>query len=192
MNRLKLGDSGWLAFDRGDLVRVGDRLLVRQIRATFPPGAGYPGLELDFEVMDGVPQCRAVRMKAAEGEREVRTSDLRAIPLTDWVEHFFALTATVITGEDESGVIEGVVTLDEKAVRKTEKVVQQARSAGRRKITDDFLREVADIYRAHIDERPVEAVRLAMAVQYRTAAMYVERARAEGFLPKTSPGKRNA
>jgi hypothetical protein len=57
-------------------------------------------------------------------------------------------------------------------------------------LNDPFLKEVAKIYRAKLDDRPVEAVRTAMAVKYRTAAMYVERARAQDFLPRTTPGKR--
>lgn len=43
-----------------------------------------------------------------------------------------------------------------------------------------------------VDERPVEAVRAAFRSSYRTAATYAQRARAEGQLPPTTAGKRNA
>jgi hypothetical protein len=97
----------------------------------FPPGAGYPGVQLDLEMIDGVPQCRAVRVEAREGDREVRAGDLDLIKIADCVEHFFALTAIVVKGQDgleEVGEMRG----DEESIRRTQRIVQDARSAGRK------------------------------------------------------------
>ena len=44
---------------------------------------------------------------------------------------------------------------------------------------------------AHFD-RPTEAVARSFGVSHRTAARYVQQARAAGHLPKTDPGKKKA
>jgi hypothetical protein len=61
----------------------------------------------------------------------------------------------------------------------------------RKKITPELLRKVAEIYtEAGLrKEKPVKAVQENYKCAYRTAQDYVTYARAEGFLPPTTPGK---
>jgi hypothetical protein len=63
----------------------------------------------------------------------------------------------------------------------------------RNRITADFLRQVAGIYRANFDAAPTQAVARAFRVKQRMAHEYVRRARERGFLPPTTtPGKKRA
>jgi len=77
----------------------------------------------------------------------------------------------------------------EDEIRQAKKGIQHARSAARRTVTDELLRQVAEVYRANLKDRPGEAVRAAFWVHPRTAARYIRAARDKGFLPDTTRGK---
>ena len=62
----------------------------------------------------------------------------------------------------------------------------------RRKITDDMLREIAGVYRDHLDEGPWQAIRDRFGVSESTAGRYVLLARKAGYLPDTTAGKKQA
>ena len=189
--RIEIEGLGWIEYDlMGEEVRVGDRLLPLAADVYFPGAEDQPALRMRLAVVDGVPQCRSLTIESKSGGREVRTLDVRAVALEDWIEKLYSLTATVILEEWPGGGMKtGAVTWGERDLRRTARVIQQARAASRRKITDSFLRDVAKVYRANLDERPVEAVRAAFGGSYRTAAMYVQRARAAELLPPTTRGK---
>jgi hypothetical protein len=74
----------------------------------------------------------------------------------------------------------------------TETLVKAARRVSRRKFTPEFLAEVAEVYRANIDDSPIKAIAARYHVEYRQAAKYVEQARSDGHLPQTTRGKRQA
>jgi hypothetical protein len=114
--------------------------------------------------------------------------DLRAIPLEDWIEDMFGAVAARVISEDD-GVVTAVEEDSPDRLREASKVVQRARSASRQVITDEMLREVARVYRAHANRRPTQAVAQAFGVQHRTAAKYVRRARDLELLPETTAGK---
>lgn len=185
-------EMGWIEYDPvARPVRIGDRLFPPSVDVVFPGAPDQPRLSMHLSVIGGFPQCRTLTIEAKDGVREVRTTDLRAVPIDSWVEQLYGLVASVVVSEGDRETA-SVITSDPAARRQTEKQIQQARTASRRKITNDLLREVAAVYRANVDERPVEAVRAAFGVSYRSAAGYVERARAAGHLPATTPGKRRA
>jgi hypothetical protein len=184
---------GSIGYDMQDAsIRVGDRLLPPKALVEFPGAEGQPALTMELAVVRGVPQCRRVVIESHEGGRDVRTMDLRAVALNDWVEKLYALVATKIV-EEKEGVVTATHSLAEPVVRESMKVIETARKQGRRKLDDpDFLRGVADVYRQNLDDRPVEAVQAAYGGKYRTAADYVQRARKAGLLPPTTPGKKKA
>lgn len=62
----------------------------------------------------------------------------------------------------------------------------------RRVISGELLRRVAQVYRANIDHAPTRAVAETFGVKPRMASGYVQRARAAGYLPKTTQGKKQA
>jgi hypothetical protein len=64
-----------------------------------------------------------------------------------------------------------------------------AARAGRKvKITDALLRELADVYRANVSDKPTEAVAEHFDKGH-TAALYIKRARERGFLGPAIKGK---
>jgi len=189
--RIEIEGLGWIDYDgMGEAVRVGDRLLPSELEVQFPGAQDQPALRMQLAVVNGVPQCRSLTIESKPGAREVRTLDMRAVALEDWIEKLYSLTATVIVEEGPDGdMTTGVRTWDQKELRRTARTIQQARAVSRRKITPAFLADVAKVYRAHVDERPVEAVQATFGGSYRTAAMYVQRARAAKELPPTTQGK---
>jgi len=180
---------GWAEADAGAArVRIGDRLVPRVVAAHFTGADGQPALDLVLEVVNGVPQCRELRLTAIAGRREIKRLDLDAIHLTEWVEDLFALFASRIVSE-EGGVTTSVMRLDDH-VGAADQMRQARRGKSARKLTPDFLAGVADVYRAHLGGAPTQAVASAFGVQGRMASKYVQLARSAGLLPLTTPGKK--
>ena len=133
-------------------------------------------------VRQGVPVCTELSLKADE-TTEVRTKDLSLVRIDDWMEYVTAAcsesagSSFVTVGEPDAGAL---------------KAVRQARKATRRTVTPEKLEKVAQIYREHIADRPVQAVMRTFDLTERTAARYVERCRKEGLLPPTEPGRKKA
>lgn len=188
-------EQGWAEWD-APYVRVGDRAMPERIEVTFPSTADkWPALTMTIEVRNGVPQCTEVAVRAHEDGREVRSVDLKAVRLEDWVEAISAYAAMDVV-EQPDGSLEVTKTfypsgspVGERELRARRDQVRSARAAARRKITDELLELVAATYRANAGDRPVEAVRTAFATSPRTAARYVEMARQRGMLPPTTQGK---
>ncbi len=88
-------DFGWLRAPMTGGHVVGDRYVPSPIEVDFPGADGQPSLYMLIEVIDGVPRCTEVTFKSAEGGREIRDKDLRAISkgegLDSWIETFVAL-----------------------------------------------------------------------------------------------------
>jgi hypothetical protein len=187
------GDPRW--------IEVGDRAIPRRIDVTFPSTEErWPALHLVIEARSGVPQCTELVVRADPQGREVRDLDFRHIRLDDWIETIVAEFAMeAFTAEDgtrlwrksisSGGSRSAEVDAQTRAARKA---IGQARKGARRKMTDELLGRVAVIYRDNLDNRPVEAVSGALGVQHRTAARYVQLARAQGLLPRTTQGKARA
>jgi hypothetical protein len=179
--------TGWAEWDEGprNRVRVGDRLLPRRIDVTLQSTVDdLPSLMMTIEVREGIPQCTQVTIRSTETGREVRSVDLRAARLEDWLESIVASAAAEPT--EHGYVIDDRMPAELAAERKR---VRYVRAGARRTITDDLLRQVAEIYRANASDRPTEAVLVAFGTSPRTAARYVQQAREREFLPPTTPGK---
>jgi hypothetical protein len=73
-----------------------------------------------------------------------------------------------------------------------ERDLYEARASRRGEVTHAELKEVASVYREHLDASPTRAVSLLLGYSERTAARRVQQARAAGLLPATTPGKRKA
>ncbi len=180
--------GGWAEYDAMSTVRVGDRVLPKLVEMTFMGGDSWPGVHLKIEIRNGVPVCSEASFVAGEGT-EVRSKDLRSIPVEDMIEIAMALTASRVVSEDH-GVVTSVVTSGEEAIREHMSAIRNVRRAARKVITDDLLRKVADVYRQNATDRPTKAVEVAFGVSARTAARYVDLAAKAGHLPETTQGKR--
>jgi len=186
--------SGYAEADtfQGQWARVGDRFLPQRIDVHCPSAEGQPGLRMALEVVDGRPQCRSITFESTDGGREVRQQDLRAIQVSQWVDDLFAAFAAEVV-EEVDGVVTAINHSGEREHIRAVRQVQDARKGrAARKIDDEFLRGVADLYRANAHTRPggpTEAVAVAYGVGKRMAATYVQQARKLGLLPETTQGK---
>ncbi len=188
--RVELDIGCALARHDGADVRLGDRLVPRQVELHFPGAGGSPSLVMELEVVGDRPECRALRLTAAPGNREIRDADLNGIRLAEWTVDAFSLFAKPILRE-EQGVVTAVRRADDGEYHEARRALTQARrGAAPRKVTDDLLAQVADVYRRNLADRPTQAVEKAFGVGRRQAAVYVSRARQAGFLGQTTRGKK--
>lgn len=189
--RRKALTTGYAEWDELQRVQLGNRLVPSRIDVTFPSTADkWPGVSFVIEMRQGVPVCTEFTVRAHAEGREVRGLDLRAVKLEEWVENIVAELAVVSEHTETEGNFKvSGSKLSEVEFQANRKTVRYARQGARRKITDEMLQQVADIYRAHLADRPVEAVQSAFGTSYRTAARYVELARARALLGPTTPGK---
>ena len=172
--------TGWADGDLGDMVPVGDRMGPRLIEVTLPGVEGQPGLSMTIDSTSGVPRCTRVQIEALPDGRAVRTTDVRAVSVDDWLE---AIVPCFLSSEVNRQ--EGSYTLSTSLEHEAEakRALRQVRRTDRRKMTPEFLQRVAEIYTSD-DLRPVEALRDAFTVSERTAFRYAELARAAGYLPE--------
>jgi hypothetical protein len=185
-------DLGWADYDLTENVRVGDRLVPRAIDVQLPSTSDLPALAMRIEVRGGIPVCAELTFRAKDDGRDIRTTDLRAVRLEEWIENIVAAVSAQVVDES-TGVVTAAVDLSEDAHRAAVATVRAARRGGRRRVTDDLLRRVAETYREHLPSgRPVEAVRIAFGTSHRTAARYVQLARQAGHLAESTGSKREA
>ena len=149
-------------------------------------GDSAPIVEITIETIRQVPRCTGVCVMVERAGEEVLAKHLKQIRLTDWIDVAIANVAREVIPVGKGGQL--------RALARTPGGHESAKSAiklarSRAKITPEFLSEVAEVYRENFD-RPVVAVQNHFRVEHRTAAKYVQKARAEGLLPATSPGKK--
>jgi hypothetical protein len=142
-------------------------------------------VEMDIAVEDGAPVCNVVKVTRHLGRPSLTGHELRRFPLGDWV----AYACSRVGVGNQGGVATTAAEWQSEQYRTDiERVVRRSRR--RNTVTDDFLRDVARVYRANADSAPVDAVRDTFGpIAYSTAARYVKLARDRGFLPQTSAGK---
>ncbi len=159
---------------------VGDRVLP-PIELTVTDDEGVrPTAWVRVETIDGTPQVREVRLSSVTGGDEVRAADLRALRLDDLLELATGAAGLVVT-LDVGEVVTAEGPGDE---RTTVRQVREARRRARRKVTDELLREVAEVYGDNSEGAPVQAVSEHFDVALRTATWYVRQARDAGYLAK--------
>ena len=146
---------------------------------------GQPDLDITWQVRDGKPVCTAVTITATE--QEIRSSWLCRIRLDDLLESVIKWMMSVRTdGSDVPQLPDKTHWFDFAAGREA---AAEVRTARKTMITDELLREVADVYRANVDDKPTTRVAEHFGREHRTAALYVKRARDRGFLGAATRGK---
>jgi len=138
---------------------------------------GEPDVSLVFEVRAGVPGCREVHIIARDDGHEVRVSGLAGIRVRAVLEQAVKL---LVLGEPT--VADGRVHWPRAFPTDPEQhvaveSVRTARAARKVKMTDDLLRDVADIYRNYILDNPTANIAELYAKSHRTAGLYVKAAR---------------
>lgn len=181
---------GRATYEPGDRVEIGDRRIPREILVKVRGRRNEPDLAMKIEVRDGIPQWVDLWMKARPDGSEIRDKHLVSIRLKEWLQLIVAMCSTKYSGTGPGGT-----TIWSQPVHDPTAIPDIRRSlSGRpRTVTPDRLHKVAEIYRQHFDEgRPTDAVARSFGVAHRTAARYVQQARAAGLLPKTEQGKKKA
>ncbi|WP_205874448.1 DUF6214 family protein [Mycobacterium camsae] len=181
------GTATYDAYDPDDWVAVGDRWVPRRIDV-YSSLPKKPDFKMTIEVRQGVPVCVEVTVQARPDGRDVRKRDLD-VPLDEWVDSIVA-ACSAVGDVDEAGRLKRI----RKPASNRHAAMANARRArsGRPRMEPQRLQEAADIYRAHVANRPNVAIMRAFGVSERTAARYVELARKAGLLPPTTPGKKKA
>ena len=137
---------------------------------------------LDFEADKHGPACRSIRLIARDGAPPIGARTVRGVPVQECINT--AIGAAAVREEHRPGV--KVITFGGGSRDVTEQHTLAAQVAPR--MTDEHLREVADIYSRAL-EKPTRAVHDHFApVSYSTAARWVSHARQRGFLPPTGRG----
>ena len=176
---------------RDSMVTVRNRVVPRHFRLEVARDDGTPDLVLGFEVRDGVPQCRSVELRSTDEGREVLTSDRGRIRVEDFLEVALVQVGLIFSVEGEGDTalttMEPIETVEE--ARETLATMRDVRREARRKVTDEFLREVAEVYRDNADETPTAAVARWSGKAHRTAGLYVKQAREKGYLGAAVVGK---
>src|SRR5690606_41540631 len=86
-----------------------------------------------IEVRDGQPQCVEVRVRALDGGREVRASDMRAVRIEDWVKLIVGSVADEVVADDGETVTT-VIRLDKQAYRDAVETIQIGRASCRERV----------------------------------------------------------
>jgi hypothetical protein len=149
-------------------------------------GVGGPDMTVVVELRDGSPQLTELTFSSPPGQGEVRQKDLRAVDLDRLATDLYASAVAVSLRGEESDE-------NEQAMRIATKFIERQRlPRDYRVITDDFLKEVAKVYRRNFGRAPTNAVAKAFGVKQRMASTYVDRARKAGHLPRTKQGQKKA
>jgi hypothetical protein len=149
-------------------------------------------VEMDIATDDGVVVCNALRVFRHPERPSLSGNELRRFPIAEWVKF-----ACSMVGVGNQG---GVPTTDaewrsEDYRADIERAIPQPRRRG--VITDEFLKEVAETYKANAESAPIDVIRKVHDqgrdyVAHSTAARWVRLARERGFLPPTTQGKVSA
>lgn len=174
----------------GDMVLIGkDRVAPSRVTVTVDDGDPVtPYVTAIYEVRNGEPQCREVRIVSTDDGREIRAGDGRKLRIEDWMEDALADTAMPFGGSGSDGSTSWNAP-DDADGDETVRQVRVVRRQARRRVTDELLQQVAAVYRANIEDNPTEAVAARVGKSHRTAGSYVKQAREAGFLGKATKGK---
>jgi hypothetical protein len=129
--------------------------------------------------------------------------DLSAIKLNDWVADVFAEFAIEQTSTGTGRKLRKYMTSEgdqaqrlspaasKQRVAAAQEFQRARRGKGARVVTPQLIKEAAEVYKAHFDDRPIQAVTAAFGVSERTASGWITKARREHhYLPETKRGKK--
>lgn len=190
------GLVGWVRWDDAvSRTQVANGYLPTEFYLDMLGAGDEPALEALFGVgSDGAPMCLSLTIKSKRVGRQVLPKDLDAARtrLNDWMEVAHRAALRDINGNPVAPDPDDVSPEAIAARRAIARTYSEARRRTRLKVNDEHLAEVAELYRANIDDGPWLAIRDRYGVAESTAARYVMLARKAGLLPPTEPGKKKA
>lgn len=183
----------WTPFFDPDDALLGSAYVPGAVEMEAEGMRGGPNVWARFEIRDGVPETVDFRITASPKGRAVRTIDLRGwTSLEILAENAFLYHASKMHFADDGTPLGAGAPRDEREFWSVRADIEAAQ-ASRNGPSDEELEQVAFVYTDAIDANPTEAVQKNLGYgSRRTAARRVEQARASGFLPATTPGKKKA
>lgn len=182
------GDGFVLAVSN-DYVRAGDKYMPTWMEYA-TDGYDGPNQFCRVELRDDIPRLVELTWSATENQTEIRQKHLRDTNVADIIDVLYGMLVIEIRDG------EAVLNLGEEGSRQDVEIrnfIADTRlGKGKRRITTELLRQVADVYRANVDTAPTEAVARTFGVKPRMASTYVQKARERGFLPPTTQGRKKA
>jgi hypothetical protein len=188
---VEIGGVSWLAGT--PVVAVRDVYMPEEVDAwaSFPGGADQPVLRMKMVVRQGIPCFTRVGIEASASGSEVTGAHLGQVrDNLEWWREVIVRRCAQAEPRDHARVPSWADDAAAAAAVKT------ARRGAPRKATPARHERVANIYAAHVDGKPIEAIQDAFRsadgspVPYRTAARYVQDARKAGYLSPTTRGKK--
>lgn len=183
---VKLGEAKWPAGT--PVVPMGDVYMPERIQAwmRFPGDGDQPVLRVRLEIICGAPRFTKIEIESKQGGREVNGAEIGLVRdnLEFWRRTLVELTSQAHGDRDlarEPDWADSAV-----AAKSLQRVGR------RRKATDDRHESIAALYRDNVAGKPIETIAAVYGVSHRTAARYVQEARANGHLPPTTRGKKQA
>ncbi len=143
-----------------------------------------------IELREGIPRLVEFGFRSGPGAREVMPKDLREVELNSVIDELYA-ALVIRVDHKERLVMMGDPKIDNWLTHEVREFLTDRRS-GKRRITGDFLKQVAQVYRDNIDHAPTAAVARTFGVKHRQATDYVKQARERKFLPPTKQGRAKA
>ncbi len=198
---MQIGDGMWPGQLRDEpnrgangghgLVRLGDSdtVVPASVTRTLEGENGHPDLVMTFEVRDGRPECVDIRIKSKPEGRGIKQADLRGFVLDELSEIVFARFASRVAhvADDGTWLAEGPLW-EEREQWAARRDVAEARQSQRQPPSLSELQRVADIYKEHQGNKPIQAVQLLLGYNSRrTAARRAQQARERGLFNSPPP-----
>ncbi|MBF9315818.1 hypothetical protein [Mycobacteroides chelonae] len=158
------------------------------IEATYV-GGPTPDMVTRIELRDRAPRIVELSFIAQRDQNEVQQKHLRAVDvdrlatdlLAQWISWHFADAELPRDKQREPAERAAIKFLERQRLTREYRVID-----------DDFLRQVAVVYRENIQHAPTKAVAKRFGVKDRMASTYVDKARRAGHLPPTKQGQKRA
>jgi hypothetical protein len=136
-------------------------------------------VEIHVAVVDGQPQCVELLCRPRSGGPPVSSESLRQVRLARYVRQSTTLYSVRVEGHGDEEFMQATGTGDELLLARA--------SQSRHEMTDELLREVADVYSGAHGSKPTIAVMRHFDVSRPTAGRWVMEARKRGHLPTLPP-----
>lgn len=158
---------------------------------------GLPAVvEIEVAVREGAVACEYVALRSTPDGPPITREMFRDLPIAQLSSALMANSALLWDFSHPGWGGSGIDTARVFVVRGVSAptdvqdwIRHQTAPKRRRRVTDDVLQQVAEVYRAHLQEgAPTQAVAKDRHVSHSTAARYVSQARQRGLLGPATPG----
>ena len=157
------------------------------IPPSYPESSNDLFMRLCLEIVEGRPVCTMLAFEQQAEGAVVTPTGVRAIDVKEVIDQAIGWQAVTAKSSQSirTWVSPGGVTVHERGLtdEQGDDVRSQALTMNRQRIvTDEFLREVATVYKQCDDGRPTAAVQDRWATTKRNASRWASEARKRGFL----------